>query len=419
MPHSFRSIILTKKMVLTALAEIALLAVSLYGFWSWSHYPAASLPGPDYYFSLIAWGIIPLVLIVVVAVRAAAAVGGALAATGYQNRINDLQHRLNKQDDLFHSISDSTPSILTIFDSDNQYWFVNASAARELGYAGNDVLGKRPAALLGAERGRRVEKSLDQVKKTNQTLEVLDRDVDGGGVIRYIQTSYQPLAPFGEFPGGVIARSENVTTIVVERERRERMLRQIIATLVGVVDRRDPYASGHSSRVGKLSRALALEMQLPEADADAAEIAGSLMNFGKVLISRSILTKTETLSPEELQRIRDGILTSADILSGIDFSAPVVPTLRQVLERYDGAGVPEGLTGDAILVTARIVAVANAFVALVSPRAYRAGIPFTHAVERLSQDNGKAFDPRVVAALDAYLTKNAAKLEWLSFMKPD
>ncbi len=339
------------------------------------------------------------------------------SSTGFQHRIDELQKRLNVQDDFFQTLNNNTPSTLAIYDKEGSYWFVNASAAKDLGVSENDILGKKPVEILGAERGRKILRNLERVGTVHQAFEVLDQFVDAGGILQHTRTRYHRLDAFGEFHGGVMAHGENITSFVVEREKREGTLRQVISTLVAVVDRRDPYASGHSLRVGQLSRALAEEMRLSDGERDTAEIAGSLMNFGKVLVSRAILTKTEALTPDELQRIRDSIMTSAEILSRIEFGMPVVPTLRQVLERFDGTGVPNNLAGEAILVSARIVAVANAFVALVSPRAYRDGADFISASQKLSKDAGGAFDPRVTAALESYLQKNAARLEWLSVAK--
>ena len=147
---------------------------------------------------------------------------------------------------------------------------------------------------------------------------------------------------------------------------------------------------------------------------ETAEIAGLLMNFGKVLVPREILTKTTALSPEELKQVRESILTSADILSLIGFSLPVVPTLRQVQERYDGTGAPEGKKGEEILVTARIVAVANAFVAIFSPRAHRPSLDIRASVEMLMRDAGTAYDQRVVIALANFVQNRRHKLEWLA-----
>jgi len=306
------------------------------------------------------------------------------------------------------------PTTLTIYDGNNNYWFMNASAEKELGKSSRDIIGKKPTEVMGAWRSAAVIKNLNEVRKSGAPCQIMEEYKDRYGETIYVQTSYQALERFGEFPGGIMARGDNVTSIVTERGRREAMLRQVISTLVGVVDRRDPYAAGHSAHVGFISRALAVEMVLPEKDIEAAEIAGSLMNFGKVLISRSILTKVESLTLEELQRIRDGILISADILSPIEFSSPVVATLRQVLERFDGKGVPLYLSGEGILLTARIVAVANAFVALVSARAYRAGLDVSQALQRLQEDAGKAHDPKVIDALESWLDKNGASIDWLS-----
>ena len=137
-----------------------------------------------------------------------------------------------------------------------------------------------------------------------------------------------------------MVRWQDVTTLVVQRERNEKLLRQLIATLVAMVDRRDPYSIGHSEHVSFLSRAIAEEMVLPERDIEAVAVAGSLMNFGKILVPRSILTKKEQLTTDELRLVREAMLSSADILSMIDFSAPVVPALKQTQERYDGSGLP-------------------------------------------------------------------------------
>ena len=95
-------------------------------------------------------------------------------------------------------------------------------------------------------------------------------------------------------------------------------------------------------------------------------------------------------------------------------SSTVVPTLRQVLERYDGNGVPQGLKGDDILITARIVAAANAFVALTSPRAHRDGLPPSEALKQMALESGKTFDQRVLLALSNFVENKPGKLPWIA-----
>ena len=415
---NLRSLLFSKRAIRIYVIEVFFLAASAFGLGHGAHdFFAGGAINITPLIYMVLGGITPLTIFVFIAVNEAVLTTQKWASASYQYRIDELQKRLNAQDDFYGAINNNMPTTLTIYDKNNAYWFLNASAEKELGMPGKDILGQKPTEVMGPRRGTSVLNILDQVRKTAISCKMMDEYKDAHGETRYVQTSYQALSPFGEFPGGIMARGDNVTSIVTERTRRETMLRQVISTLVGVVDRRDPYAAGHSAHVGFLSRALAAEMNLSEREIEAAEIAGSLMNFGKVLVSRSILTKIESLTPEELQRIRDGILTSADILSPIDFGLPVVITLRQVMERFDGKGAPAHLKGDAILLSARIVAVANAFVALVSPRAYRAGLDVPQALRNLNHDADKAYDPQVVAALKTYLDKNAAHIEWLATKK--
>src|SRR3546814_11267877 len=84
-----------------------------------------------------------------------------------------------------------------------------------------------------------------------------------------------------------------------------------------------------------------------------------------------------------MQMIRNSVFASADLIRNIEFDGPVEETLRQLQEQYDGSGGPKGLKGDEILLTARVVAVANAFVGMVSARSWRAGMDFDKAVDVL------------------------------------
>jgi len=341
----------------------------------------------------------------------------AQLSSSYQLRIDQLQKRLNLQEDTLRSITDSLPGTLAIFDQKNHYWFINRQGAEAIGHDIRDIVGNAPGKLMNPDRARKLESRLADVRSHGRSIETVDQVTDQQGRMRFMQVHYENIAPFGDFGGGILMRGEDLTNFILERERRETMLRQVIATLVAVIDRRDPYAAGHSARVGQLARVIAEELMLDEKQIDAAEIAGSLMNFGKVLVPREILTKTTPLTSDELQRVRESILTSADILSIIDFFGPVVPTLRQVLERFDGSGVPDGLKGDAILITARVVTVANAYVALVSPRAHRPSMEFKNALESMEKDADKAFDRRVVNALASYVENRPAKLDWLTRTK--
>ena len=377
-----------------------LLVISCYGFGRFFQFLQTQEPAAfEHIFFLLVLAFLPMTVAAILAVVAAQRLEYDRLAFSYQTRIDQTQRRLNAQEDLLHVLMDRNPESVLLFDRENRIWFANLSAALDLKTDVKSMLGQFPMQLLSADRGRPLELRLNQVRTSGHAIDALDQIKTETGHIRFMQSHYEMVPAFGDFVGGVLARSSDVTNLLVERERRETMLRQVIATLVAVVDRRDPYASGHSERVGRLSRALAEEMTLNEKDIDAAEIAGSLMNFGKVLVPRDILTKTTALTPDELKQVRESMLASADILSIIDFVGPVSITLKQVLERFDGTGVPFGLKGDQILSTARIVTLANAYIALVSPRAHRPSVGFDEAVAILLRDADRLYDRRIIEAL--------------------
>jgi HD-GYP domain-containing protein (c-di-GMP phosphodiesterase class II) len=213
----------------------------------------------------------------------------------------------------------------------------------------------------------------------------------------------------------VLVVEHDITEAVTERERRERTLRQLVGMLVRLVDRRDPFAADHSARVAAVARAVAEEMGLDPVTIDTVETAGKLMNLGKILVPSEVLTKPAGLTDDEIRRVRESLQTVAAFLEDVEFDGPVVETLRQLRERWDGTGAPAGLAGEAILLPARIVAVANAFVAMVSDRAFRAGIGLDAAAERLLAECGRAFDRRVVAALVNRLDNRGGRQEWAGF----
>jgi len=181
-----------------------------------------------------------------------------------------------------------------------------------------------------------------------------------------------------------------------------RILRQLVNMLVLMVDRRDPYAANHSACVALVARAIALGMGLDQTLVETAEVAGNLMNTGKIVVPSALLTKSSALTEGEMRQVRESLQSSIALLENIEFDGPVVDTLRQSQERYDGTG-PLRLKGDAILVTARIIAVANAFVGMVSLRSYRTALTIDQAIKGMLASIDIQFDRRVVVALADYV----------------
>jgi len=331
--------------------------------------------------------------------------------------LGELAARHDQQRALLQLVTDSQPNSITIVDRDGRYRFANSKAAERVGLAPADMIGKTVASVLGpaaAEHGRALDK---EALEHNRTVDDVAR-TGANGQSRVVQSTRVPVPDSEGRPGALLVVEQDITAAIAERERRERTQRQLVDTLVRLVDQRDPYAAGHSARVAEVARAIAEEMTLDMGTIETAEAAGKLMNLGKILISPELLVRSSPLSDAEMRQVRDSLTQAADFLSGVEFDGPVVETLRQLRERWDGTGEPEGRAGEAIVLPARIVAVANAFVAMVSRRAFRDGLSFDAASERLLAESGHAFDRRVIAALLNRLDNHGGRLDWARFQDP-
>jgi HD-GYP domain-containing protein (c-di-GMP phosphodiesterase class II) len=111
-------------------------------------------------------------------------------------------------------------------------------------------------------------------------------------------------------------------------------------------------------------------------------------------------------------------MKTADMLETVEFDGPVVKTLRQLRAHWDGSGSPQGLSGEDILLSARIVAVANAFVGMSSARAHRQGMEMEKAVLFLLNDADRIYDRKPVAALMNYLENKDGLEQWKEFGTP-
>ncbi|MBI3710559.1 MAG: PAS domain-containing protein [Proteobacteria bacterium] len=339
--------------------------------------------------------------------------GASRRATEAAERFAALARRFESQGQLLRLVTDSQSAAIFIADAENKLRFANQVAAARAGVPPDDLIGKTLASVFGSAVARRYEDLNREAIAKKHAQPAVHRD-ESGGQVRVFHSEHIPLPAAEGGPSGVLVVEDDITMEIVERERRERILRQLVRTLVTVVDRRDPFAANHSQRVAAVARRVAEEMGLDRTVIETAEIAGNLLNLGKILVPPQLLTRTGVLTDEEKRQIRESIQAGADLVEGIEFDGPVVETMRQAQERWDGSG-PKGLKDEAILVSARVVAVANAFVAMVSPRAHRPGIDFDAAAETLFRQSGTSFDRRVVVALVNDLDNRGGRARWAEF----
>ena len=206
----------------------------------------------------------------------------------------------------------------------------------------------------------------------------------------------------------------DITGLKEAQDKHNRLLEGIISTLVHAADMHDPHCANHSERTREVAMAIAQAMELPEARCNTLAMAALLANIGKLYLPREVLTKMDKLTSEEEKMLRSASTNSVDLLKDIEFDGPVIKFIEQRNEHLDGTGYPAGLSGDDILQESRILSVSNAFVAMTSARAYRAGKPIKEVLDILLEQVDACYDRHVVAAL-FHVAENRS--DWVSWQE--
>lgn len=183
--------------------------------------------------------------------------------------------------------------------------------------------------------------------------------------------------------------------ITAELETRPRAL-SIIYALAATVDAKDHYTYGHSRKVSDYSVAIAEALDLPQDRIATIRAASLLHDIGKVGIPDSILSKEGPLTDEEWEPVKIHPKLGVEILRHIIDLVNCLPAILHHHEHYDGKGYPSGLKGDSIPLEGRILAIADAYDAMTSPRPYREQLSSQSALEELRRCAGTQFDPELV-----------------------
>jgi PAS domain S-box-containing protein/putative nucleotidyltransferase with HDIG domain len=171
-----------------------------------------------------------------------------------------------------------------------------------------------------------------------------------------------------------------------------------VRTVARIVELRDPYTAGHERRVAQLSRAIGKELGLRERQIEGLRVTGYLHDIGKVAVPAEILSKPTALTDIELALVRSHAKAGFEILKDLDFPWPVAQAVLQHHERLDGSGYPQGLKEQDIILEARILMVADVVEAMATHRPYREALGLEAAINEISTNRGKLYDPAVVDA---------------------
>tara|TARA_R110001599_G_scaffold42812_6_gene128586 strand:- start:254 stop:2389 length:2136 start_codon:yes stop_codon:yes gene_type:complete len=343
--------------------------------------------------------------------------GTSIRAAELAVRYKNIAERLKERSEFLKIVTDQQPTAIAVFDAEDKYTFANSVAAEEIDISQEEMIGKKATSVLGPSLAREIIEMTNLVRQDYEPRSIVSRlkSETEENPDRVIKSDFVPLRSARVNSKEVLTVFQDISDVVIAQERREDVLRNLVSTLVAFVDRRDPYSADQSRRVAKVAVAIAGEMDASEELVRTVDIAGNLMNIGKILVPPELLTKTKNLTKKEMSIIRNSLVASADLLEEVNFDLPITTTLRQLQENFDGSGQPNGLKGTEITEAARIIAVANAFVGMVSPRAYRSALGFSAAVKNLLEDADIRYDRRMVSALINYLENRGGREAWKYF----
>ena len=199
-------------------------------------------------------------------------------------------------------------------------------------------------------------------------------------------------------PVAISELEARVSSLLKAKLVRDRMdtAEQIVASLALALDARSPYTREHSSRVASLALTLGRAAGLEGLDLDDLYQGGLVHDIGKIGLPDRVLLDVGPLDDEMRALVRLHPVVGGEIIAPLKSARRLVPIVRHHHECYDGGGYPDGLAGYRIPLAARILAVCDAFDAMVSERPYRSALTISAAAERLAEGSGTQWDPALV-----------------------
>jgi len=327
---------------------------------------------------------------------------------GASIRAERAMEQYRKSSKLFENIlkfmrvlADNQPAEIFAVASDGTYTFANRTAADAAGTTPQDMKEKTMTSVIGPVKA----KAFGEVNQhVIEDFEKVDRiyHFDSHDGTQICKVSHIPLKGDENYPPSALVVVDDISRFTRDQEIRQNGMRQLARALVVLLDHKDPYSTVHSAIVAKLATAVAREMGLSEDECHTIDLAANLVNLGKAVVPTDMLLKREKLSKGEQKFLSDSMTIASDLVHSVEFGLPVIETLTQTREYWDGSG-PHGLKGDQIPLTSRLIAGASALVGLMSARSHRDALTYDEAVQELQLESGKRLGPNVVPALTNFV----------------
>lgn len=335
---------------------------------------------------------------------------------GLESLVAERTKELKQQHALLKSLINSIPDLIFYKDKESNYLGCNKAFEEYCGKVEAELIGKNDLELFPHAVGefyREKDQEMLASGKARQNEEWLDYP-DGRRV--QVETLKTPFYdPDGEVHGLIgVSRdiTERMQAVEERKEHAKRMQESLVQTIQAVaiaMEKRDPYTAGHQQRVASVSEQIAKKMGLPDNQIDGLRLGAMIHDVGKIHIPADILNRPGKLTENEFNIIKHHSKVGWEIIKDVSFPWPVAQMILQHHERLDGSGYPDGLSGDEIILEARIIAVADVVEAMASHRPYRAGLGLDAAIEEITSKRGLLYDSSVVDACISIISEPGFK----------
>ncbi len=307
------------------------------------------------------------------------------------------------------TILDSMPDAVMVLDPDAKVLYSNRAGVEFVERLGPEAVPETLARVWTQAFHARPD-ALDGVPE-RATVSWMDEDASTFDLL---------LSPVVDGGGQALAHVLVVRDVTEQRRvdeelrssgaRLEQALDATVQALSAAVESRDPYTLGHQRRVAGLARAIAVELGLDGDRLRGLCVAAEVHDVGKIQVPIEILSRPGRLTEGEFALVKEHAESGYQILKGIAFPWPVARIVRQHHEKLDGSGYPLGLSGDDILLEARILCIADVVEAMASDRPYRPALGVGAALDEVMILRGRLFDPAAVDACVRVLARGDFQL---------
>lgn len=317
--------------------------------------------------------------------------------TAHTQELQSLQAQIKLQRNLL----DALPTAWCLIDGSGHVLDVNDVYCRMSGY-GRDELLRKSLADLEVNGGTSETEYEAQHRRRDGAIYPVDvrvtplRDAAGSETSARLLLIQEP--------------SPRALALLTAQHRAQREANEFAQLAVGMLEQHEPCAKGSSARVAKLASEIARELGLSAKQCERVRLAGLLHDIGLIGIPQSLLMKPAALTDAEMSLVRTHAAAGAEMLSKLQDSQ-IAEIVHQHHERVNGSGYPRALTGEAISIEARVLAVADVFEAMCSARPHRPALGMDAALKEIESNAGVLYDGKVANAALRVIRKDSFDLD--------